>query len=451
MQEDKLSKQIADSLKKYQEKGNQPYELGAWESFEKMRGASKIKPFFWWIGGVAASLLLIATFYFLLPNSELESPLLAEDSQGTEKVVEENRIEEVSEEGSKITPSVKAEREAPGIQEVIPQGKSKNTKQPNGLSEKQSNQSLITSKDPAKQPIKEEEESKELISDLKSKESQVTQKVIAQAENIEEIKSESQSEISTTSGLISKESLMSESKVEQDKPLLALKAEPEFEAIPKEKSSLSYGLGVAPGFGSARQNGESISGNTLAMGVMVNLDLPGKLTLGSGLGLNLLNQQSDVSNRPTVGLAMNIAPSTETIIVRQTQVEIPIYLKYPITRSNSLSVQAGFSNFYAFNQQAELETSFTRQVTVADASAVNSFRTLNEDVVQTRTLESVDSRFYPLATMNFGLNIRLLQAEKSSYVLMPFYNYPLRQFTGFGDNPGFFGASFKVNFGGGKE
>ncbi|HCX74554.1 MAG TPA: hypothetical protein DHU93_03105, partial [Algoriphagus sp.] len=106
---------------------------------------------------------------------------------------------------------------------------------------------------------------------------------------------------------------------------------------------------------------------------MVNLDLPGKLTLGSGLGLNLLNQQSDVSNRPMVGFNMSIAPVTETIIVRQTQVEIPIYLKYPITRSNSLSVQAGFSNFYAFNQQAELETSFTRQVTVADASAANSF------------------------------------------------------------------------------
>jgi hypothetical protein len=130
------------------------------------------------------------------------------------------------------------------------------------------------------------------------------------------------------------------------------------------------------------------------------------------------------------------------------QVDIPVFFKYPVTRSQSISVQAGFSNLVTFNQSAQLESSYTRQIAVLDAqSAVtNSFTLRSESVNQFQDLSVPNQRFFPLATANFGINFRLFESKKTSYEVMPFYNYPLQEFSGYGEKLGMFGASFKVNF-----
>jgi hypothetical protein len=140
---------------------------------------------------------------------------------------------------------------------------------------------------------------------------------------------------------------------------------------------------------------------------------------------------------------------TQTDQISQVQVDIPLYVRYPITRSQSVSVQAGFSNLLTFNQSAEQQTSFTRQVAVPDANAANanSFTLMTQTVDQLSSLAVPQSKFYPFATANFGINVRLYQSKKTSYEVMPFYNYPLQEFSGYGQKLGLFGASFRVNFG----
>ncbi|SHO60795.1 outer membrane beta-barrel protein [Algoriphagus zhangzhouensis] len=474
MQEDKLSKQIADSLKKYQESESHPYYEGAWEAFDQRRKAGSRQVFLRWASGVAATLLLLAAVYFIADTTEK----LQEDQLLTEEVVHDQNTT-VKEENSFSLESVESPIESSNqnegggetsfpIENQKSEANSKvfeNTVAEN-LNSKSENRTTSSEKEPSNPSKKEDkgsaknppevnsgQEENVNSSNTEKKEVLEVEKAIAQ---VDEKPAQEKTEV--TSGDLQTSLVPEKPKTEETTPLIAWKEESEIKEIPKEKSDWTFGVGLAPGYGASQQNGANVSSSSLGLGLSVDLELPGKITLGSGLGYNLLNQQNEASMVLNAdfsnAFAANVAPpSTETVVVRQSQVEIPIYVKYPITRSQSIAIQAGFSNFYAFNQKAELKTTFSRQVTVNQVSVdgASTYTTLNENVVQSRSLDAVESKFYPFATMNFGLNLRLLQSEKTSYFLMPFYNYPLTQFTGFGDNPGFVGASFKVNFGGGNK
>jgi hypothetical protein len=134
--------------------------------------------------------------------------------------------------------------------------------------------------------------------------------------------------------------------------------------------------------------------------------------------------------------------------VQQVQVDLPVYVRYAVTPSKSISVQAGFSNLLTFNQEAQQELVYTRQVAApADASS-NSLSTLKSaQVVETSPLAGPSSRFLPFAQANLGVNVRVYENKKTSYLLMPFYSYPLQDISGTGQNPAVVGAAVKITFG----
>lgn len=221
----------------------------------------------------------------------------------------------------------------------------------------------------------------------------------------------------------------------------------EIKEILETKSFASIAMGVSPGFGSSSSSRQATSGSSVGLGVMVDMEITGKLIMGSGLAVNYLNQTSESQNYNYGGANALALTVTETDEIKQVQVDIPLYFKYPITRNRAISIQAGFSNLITFNQGAEQESSYTRQVAVYGAMASSSFKLQSESVSQSQQLDVPNQKFYPLATANLGVNIRLFQAKKTSYEVMPFYNYPLQEFSGYGEKLGMFGASFKVNFG----
>ena len=146
----------------------------------------------------------------------------------------------------------------------------------------------------------------------------------------------------------------------------------------------------------------------------------------------------------------NTYPQVQKLEVRQMQVEVPVFVKYPVTRNNSVSIQAGFSNYYALNQTASQENTTERQSAfyANDALGSSSVSLRQQSVTESSMLESNSGKFYPFATLNFGVNLRVLETKGANYVVMPFYNYQLKQVSGYGDTYGLFGASFKMNFGG---
>ncbi|WP_275870950.1 outer membrane beta-barrel protein [Algoriphagus sp. CAU 1675] len=426
MREDKLGKTIADSLRKHQETQYHPYELGAWEAFEKMRSAKRRKKIAYWVSGVAASILLLGMVGILSQKSE---PVLAPQNFTVEKRADINQENRTRVEDSNPIHESEFPSENPSVEESESLIALANS-QEGFLNRKGAKDNSRTGKE-----------------EISEKSDAVENPLVETPQREEAILKE---ELETNTFLNQTTLVAEQSDTEKEDTSLGLfRSESEFDEIPETKAKLGFGLGLAPGFGSSQQNGASIESSSLALGVLVDLDLPGRLSLGSGIGVNFLNQQNNLNTSSMPGVAASIAPSKDKVQVRQAQIELPVYFNYPLTRSNSISVQAGFSNFYAFSQTAELETSFNRQVTVveADAAGMNSFKVVNESVVQSTSLESVDSKFYPFATLNFGLNIQLMQSENTRYVVMPFYNHPIQQFTGFGDNPGFFGASLKVKFG----
>jgi hypothetical protein len=172
--------------------------------------------------------------------------------------------------------------------------------------------------------------------------------------------------------------------------------------------------------------------------------LAGKLRIGSGLGVNYLNQASEgQASLKLVGVNSPIQESTQ---VQQVQVDLPLYVRFPLSPSRAISLQAGFSNLLTFNQATEQELVFTRQASDSDlANSLSTQKTVQ--VTQSSTLPGPSSRFLPFAQANLGVNVRVYENKKTSYLLMPFYSYPLVDISGTGQNPAVLGAAVKITFG----
>src|SRR5690606_31558323 len=213
-------------------------------------------------------------------------------------------------------------------------------------------------------------------------------------------------------------------------------SEAEIEEMLGKKSFASIAMGFSPGFGASQSSEYATAGTSLGLGVMVDMSVAGKLVMGSGVAVNYLNQASESQSYNYAGMNAASATVTKTDEISQVQVDIPLYVKYPVTRDQKISVQAGFSNLITFHQGAAQESSYARPVAVYDALADNSFRLHYESVTQTQDLSVANQKFYPFATANLGVNIRLFEAKKTSFEVMPFYNHPLQEFSGYGEKLG---------------
>lgn len=461
MKEDKSDKWIASSLNKYLEEGQTPYELGAWENFQKIRKARKRRVVTYWIAAVAASLLLLfgVSQVFIEQNDLLledgDVPVLANaDRLDNSSNSLESTLNDTSDEkknGEVIEKSVPKTLNDPSNKEEI---------SPKTLVKPSDSKNIALSKEQkAPESVDRISNSIAMVPDSKNQEKE-NKKELSKEKSLAEIIPENEKtnkENASKSTVVtgSKEnfglSLTMPEKPTEKTNLIAentetLTKEEDFPEIPKEQTKVYLGMGLSPGFGSFQQNNNTTTASSLGVGMLLNVDLPGKLTLGSGFGVNYLNQQNE-SQMP-VTIAGYRTSQVETQDIQQVQLELPVYLKYPITRNNSVSVQAGFSNLYAINRNAEQVTTVNEQVAVNNSSDASSFALASNAVSRTQVLTNDDSRFYPFATLNFGVNVKLLESKKVNYMIMPFYNHQLRTISGFGDNFGMFGASLKLNFGG---
>lgn len=443
MQEDKTSKWLAAELRKQQEENPLPYESGAWEAFEEKRTVRSGKKLgLFWLSGIAASLviLFVAGGFWLFDETELAGSNslsgqipMEEKAETSESKLEEQSVE-VEEQNRQI------ETQDLGSSEKI--DSENRTSIPALDSPKSINQMPIQIKISTDVEVKMTENLAELDRNAKQESLAKSDRILPEITSQEKFGNET----GPTKAEVP-EKVVAEVALPKEPQL----TEEEIKEILDTKSFASIVMGLSPGFGASQGTKQSTSGTSMGLGVMVDMELTGKLVMGSGVALNYLNQASESQSYAQVaGFA---SPITEKNEIAQVQVDIPLYFKYPITRNQSISVQAGFSNLVTFNQYAEQQSSYTRQVAVVDTnSASSNFFTLkSESVAQSSVLEVPQNRFYPFATANLGVNIRLFETKKTSYEVMPFYNYPLQEFSGYGEKLGMFGASFKVNFGGAQK
>mgnify|MGYP005753389725 FL=1 len=434
MQEDNLEKWLGSSLRKAQEEIPVPYQEGAWEAFEKKRNVPKSKALAYWISGIAASLLLLIG-YGLIQLTQVEE-------QGSNSTLDQSEL-------------------------LIAEEKARNS---SSLEENPSFSETIASSSPVIQDALSSKESSSNVSSQntsKTERNTVSQSVSSPSitQKTTEIKQQNSSAPSATLAGISPEKVSpkdsvsptvssnvaasdaeNQAKLEDLKKQIAELTGDQEEKVESNQSLVALALGINPGFGAGTQNNQSVTGSSLGMGVQMSLPLSEKVSVGSGMGVNYFSQTSEGSG--VVAFANAAYPTNERTEIEQVQVDLPLYLTYPLTRNKSISIQAGFSNIVAFNQTAQQETKYVRQVTVQDAStSFNSVSFRNESVTGFSSLDAPGTKFLPFATANLGVNIRVMESKKTSYLLMPFYNYPLQDISGTGNNIGFFGASLKVNFG----
>lgn len=432
MQEDNWSKRLAESLRKQQEDSPLPYEPGAWEAFEKRRKTGIISPIYYWISGVAASIAMIFMIGYGLLSPEEKTDPVASAVVLTDQALSENPPKESDIELQPEKVEAQSSKLLADGSNPLPSFKAKAG---NGTSEK------VTSKEKVQIANSIPSIAGTTPEQIESKAAERISPPLMALE--EKVVSEQQ----TGSQPETKSPLVPMTEEEAKAKLMAQIGEELKEETEKERRVSSVVLGFGPGFGSSTQNNVATSGSNLGLGVAYDMNLGKKLALGSGLGLNYLNQSSQSQDYAQVaGFASAVQ---ETRQVQQVQVDIPLYVRYPVTRDNSISLQAGFSNLITFNQQAEQVQSFTRQVYVADAMNVsaNASTLKTEQVSVASDLIVPSQRFFPLATANLGVNIRLYESPKTSYLVMPFYHYPIQDITGTGQNPGVVGAAFKVRFG----
>lgn len=431
-----MDKWIASSLRKQQEENPLPYELGAWEAFEKKRKAAKIKVLSYWTTGVAASLLLMLLAYNSMDfsNPSTQTPIVAgvetpQPNSGSNLNQEENISGNDANAGLIADASVVEKSENSGSKAKA--GTSRNSR--------------------SSQAIQPELPRTENLSYINTQTTVTISKITESGE--EEVISTEVIEESPKASLAmqlnsSDSDSIAQAKLEILKAQIAeLTGEEEKPKSTDPSGNWNMALGVNPGFGSGQVDNRNITGSSLGIGLQMAMALNDKVSLGSGMGVNYFTQ-SNVG--PSIVTLANAAyPVDETIEVQQVQVDVPIYVTYPVNRSRSITLQAGFSNLVAFNQSAKQESVYTRQVAVLDqeSSFTNSISFRTESVSNLSTIETPASKFYPFATANLGVNFRILESKKTSYQVMPFYNYPIQDISGTGNNIGFFGASLKVNFG----
>lgn len=434
MQEDNLDKWLASSLRKAQEESQVPYQEGAWEAFEKKRNPAKPMALTYWISGIAASLLLLIGFGLVQltqsPEEENTSILAQSELPG---------VSEKFEDASSIDQTLSL-AETKGLESLDSKNSSENklgsspslASTPSNL--KTNSGGKINSMGSNKQSSSENRT--ELPNSSKS--------TLAAITSEEESKKESDSlKVPSNSSATDAEN---QAKLEDLKKQIADLTGDEKEEVVSNQSQMALAVGINPGFGAGTQNNKNVTGSSLGMGVQMSLDLSEKVSVGSGMGVNFYSQTSEGSGM--VAFANAAYPTNERTEIEQVQVDLPLYITYPLTRNKAISLQAGFSNILAFHQTAQQETMYVRQITVQDASSnLNSVSFRNESVSGFSSLEAPNTRFLPFATANLGVNIRVMESKKTSYLLMPFYNYPIQDISGTGNNIGFFGASLKVNFG----
>lgn len=432
MQEDNWSKRLADSLRKQQEDSPLPYEPGAWEAFEKRRKKGIISPLFYWISGVAASIALV----FIIGNGWLSPEEKADQVASYQESTEQTLLENPS---KALEIEVQPEKgEAQSSELLADVSKPSTSFKPNA-------ERVIAKKVASKEKVQithpNDSDSDGLSYPIETKVVESLNPPVTALEEKVVLEQQPTTQSETKSALVP----MTEE--EAKAKLMAQLGEDLNEEVGKEKRGSSVILGFGPGFGSSTQDNVATSGSNLGLGIAYDMNLGKKLALGSGLGLNYLSQSSQSQDYAQVaGFSSAVK---ETKLLEQVQVDIPLYVRFPVTRDNSISLQAGFSNLITFNQQAEQVVSFTRQVYVADAMNVsaNASTLKTEQLSLTSDLIVASQRFFPLATANLGVNIRVYESSKTSYLVMPFYHYPIQDISGTGQNPGVVGASFKVRFG----
>jgi hypothetical protein len=426
MQEDKWSTQLGERLRKLQEEAPQPYIPGAWEAFEARRNQKRSIPLlWWWAGGIAASLALLFFVGSLWTGEQQEQAASQQLALETQVPQEESAALPAQSEVNLETPA--NEREVSTNFSKQPTEKRSDSGRRTYPSSKQESNPLVASK------------------------------AIPSQEEVRIVESATEAAVQPTIAASSAQVAVSPiaSLVEEKAAAPTNSAAPSFtEIIPSEaealltqqKDPLAFAVGLGPGFGNSSEANQITSGSRIGLGMQVDMALAGKLRIGSGLGVNYLSQASE--GEASLKLVGVNSPIQETTQVQQVQVDLPLYIRYALTSSKSISVQAGFSNLLTFNQEAQQELTYTRQVAVpADASA-NSLSTLKSaQVVETSPLTGPSTRFFPFALANLGVNVRVYENKKTSYLLMPFYSYPLQDISGTGQNPAVVGAAVKITFG----
>ncbi len=425
MQEDKWSTQLGESLRKLQDEATQPYLPGAWEAFEARRNQKRgIPPFWWWSAGIAASLALLFFVGSLWTGEQQEQDAPQQLALETQVPQEGSAASHEQSEGNPETPGNGGE--APANFSKQPNEKHSDSSQKSFLSSEQGTRPYVASAIASK----EQDRIVESASGAAPQATTAASSAQVAAAPIASLGEEKTSSPTHPTAPSFTEIISSEAEA-----LLAAQKEP-----------LAFAVGLGPGFGSSSEANQITTGSRIGLGLQVDMALAGKLRIGSGLGVNYLNQASE---GPLLAHKAGInSPIDRTTEVQQVQVDLPLYVRYALTSSKSISVQAGFSNLLTFNQEAQQELVYTRQVAAPADATSNSLSSLKStQVVESSPLAGPSSRFLPFAQANLGVNVRVYENKKTSYLLMPFYSYPLLDISGTGQNPAVLGAAVKITFG----
>ena len=422
MQEDKWSTQLGERLRRMQEEAPQPYLPGAWEAFEARRNQKRNIPLVWlWAGGIAASMALIFLIGGLFTGEQKEQ------SSGQQLALESQVIQEES--------AAPAEQSEGNSESKVNRGESSKAyfKQPN---EKRSDsgRKSFPSSEQGSSPLN-------ASSAIISVESNPTTEAFTEAVPQQVLASSVQAAPPFAS--LGEEKVVGQPTTSAPNYAEIVPSEAA-ELLAQQKDPLSFAVGLGPGFGNSNEANQITSGSRIGLGMQVDMALAGKLRIGSGLGLNYLSQASE--GQASLKLVGVNSPIQETSQVQQVQVDLPLYVRFPLSPSRAISLQAGFSNLLTFNQATEQKLVFMREVSASDlANSLSTQRTVQ--VTQSSTLPGPSSRFIPFAQANLGVNVRVYENKKTSYLLMPFYSYPLQDISGTGQNPAVLGAAVKITFG----
>lgn len=213
--------------------------------------------------------------------------------------------------------------------------------------------------------------------------------------------------------------------------------------IDKYGNDVILALQFASSLGTNGLNSINGRSQNYTAGISVDIPLKSKFMINTGVLFNMLKQSNDYASAPLMEGTFDTKTFTD---IDQYNLDIPLNVVYKIPgKSNNLYVASGISSYVSLRQSVQTETETTREVTV--------FRETNGIVEVTQQTETTvisnnESRnsidFIPLAAINLSVGYRSTLSDNIDFEIQPFYKFPLQSISKEDLKTSMAGIAFKV-------
>ncbi|MEZ4970423.1 MAG: hypothetical protein R2814_12360 [Flavobacteriaceae bacterium] len=400
--DEELAQKIRDIINDHEE----AYEAGAWERFLTRKKNKKNRIYYWYLTGIASSVLLFITIVLITKNYmhetiHVQNPITVKEGPPIlSRILDSVSIEEINGEGSYVQKE----------DSIINKMKTKIFTNRHSLISQINNNNGFAQEDGRVDGFFVKNRTVAVISKHL--------KTFANDLSIDLVDIDLLRPTYENNGI---------SSIQLEPPITV----DESKKIRSDKTDIEVGIQISPSYGASNAFTQSLASTNFGGGVTLNLPIKNSgVAINTGVIFNNLR----LTNEESILALSEDSVDEDTFYKEETSLynfDIPINIMYKIpSKRNYIYVQAGMSSYITFNESVVSTQTTLREVEV--------FHDVDGNTQSTRITESVSSKvesdyqggkLHPLGTFNISIGYKAPLTDRLKYEIQPFYKIPLNSLT----------------------